>query len=162
MLAAMQTRRNLAVPFGTMSATTDGGRVVALRFGAAEETGPNCPTLDELRRQLGDYFAGTRTTFDMPLSLDGTPFQRKVWAELQKIGHGQTITYGTLARRVGDANAARAVGAANGKNPVALVVPCHRVVAADNKIGGYSGGGPDVKRWLLDHEAGATGSTSAA
>ena len=76
--------------------------------------------------------------------------------------HGQTITYGTLARRVGDANAARAVGAANGKNPVALVVPCHRVVAADNQIGGYSGGGPGVKRWLLDHEARATGGASGA
>ena len=158
----METRRNLTTPLGTMRATIVADQVVSLRFGDADEAGPPCVTLDDLRRQLDDYFAGRRTSFDVSLSPAGTPFQRRVWDELRKIGHGRTITYGELARRVGDANAARAVGAANGRNPIALLIPCHRVVAAGDKLGGYSGGGPGVKRWLLDHEAGATGSTSAA
>ena len=149
----MKTTRTFETPLGPMHATAAVGAVTTLHFGAAADAGPTCGTLDRLRRQLADYFAGRRTSFDVPLQPAGTPFQRRVWDELCKIAHGETITYGTLAARVGDAKAARAVGAANGRNPIALVVPCHRVVAANGKLGGYSGGGEGVKRWLLDHEA---------
>ena len=149
----MESRRNFPSPLGPMHATAVDGSVRSLHFGAADEAGPPSATLDALRRQLADYFAGRRADFDVPLSPVGTAFQQKVWAELRRIGHGRTITYAALAARVGDANAARAVGAANGRNPIAIVVPCHRVVAANNKLGGYSGGGPRVKQWLLDHEA---------
>jgi len=101
--------------------------------------------------QLQAYFAGEREDFDMPLGLHGTPFQRRVWAALQEIPYGETISYGELARWVGSPGASRAVGSANGRNPVAIVVPCHRVIAADGGLGGY-GGGLDRKTWLLEHE----------
>jgi methylated-DNA-[protein]-cysteine S-methyltransferase len=101
--------------------------------------------------QLDAYFAGTRTSFDVPMRLEGTEFQRRVWAQLCEIPYGETISYGELARRVGNPNAARAVGLANGRNPVAVIVPCHRVIAADGSLGGY-GGGTQRKTHLLDLE----------
>jgi methylated-DNA-[protein]-cysteine S-methyltransferase len=101
--------------------------------------------------QLSAYFDGDRTTFDLPTKLDGTEFQRAVWAALCEIPFGETVSYAELARRVGRPDAMRAVGQANGRNPLAVVVPCHRVVAADGTLGGY-GGGLARKRWLLDHE----------
>jgi methylated-DNA-[protein]-cysteine S-methyltransferase len=103
-------------------------------------------------KKLRAYFAGDLHAFDdIPVSLEGTPFQRRVWAELQRIPVGQTISYGQLAAAIGKPAAVRAVGAANGRNPVALVVPCHRVIAANGKLHGY-GGGLDRKAWLLRHE----------
>lgn len=105
------------------------------------------PVLKETARQLEEYFAGKRTTFDIPMELDGTDFQREVWSELARIPHGTTISYGELARRVGRPNGPRAVGQANGRNPIPIIVPCHRVLAS-NGIGGY-GGGLAVKRALL-------------
>jgi methylated-DNA-[protein]-cysteine S-methyltransferase len=102
--------------------------------------------------QLRAYFAGELTDFELPIELRGTEFQRRVWASLQEIPYGETISYGELARWVGNPNASRAVGTANGHNPVAVIVPCHRVIAADGGIGGY-GGGLERKRWLLEHEA---------
>lgn len=105
-------------------------------------------------RQLTDYFAGVRTSFDLPLDLSaGTDFQRRVWEQLLAIPYGETISYGELARRIGQPTASRAVGLANGQNPVAIVVPCHRVVAANGGLGGY-GWGLDRKSWLLDLERG--------
>jgi methylated-DNA-[protein]-cysteine S-methyltransferase len=98
--------------------------------------------------QLADYFAGRRTGFDLPLALAGTAFQRKVWRGLLAIPYGQTVSYGELARRIGSPAASRAVGLANGKNPVAIVVPCHRVIGADGSMTGY-GGGLNRKRFLL-------------
>ena len=103
--------------------------------------------LKETASQLDEYFAGERTDFDIPMELDGTEFQRDVWNELSRIPYGETISYGELARRVGRPNGPRAVGQANGRNPVAVIVPCHRVLAS-NGIGGY-GGGLEVKRELL-------------
>jgi methylated-DNA-[protein]-cysteine S-methyltransferase len=103
--------------------------------------------LKETAAQLDEYFAGERTDFDVPMELDGTDFQREVWAELSRIPYGETISYGELARRVGRPSAPRAVGQANGRNPIAVIVPCHRVLAS-NGIGGY-GGGLKVKRELL-------------
>ncbi len=102
--------------------------------------------------QLEEYFAGDRTGFDVPLELTGTEFQRRVWSALRDIPYGETISYGELARRVGSPAAVRAVGLANGRNPVAIIVPCHRVIGADGSLTGY-GGGLDRKAWLLDLEA---------
>jgi methylated-DNA-[protein]-cysteine S-methyltransferase len=107
---------------------------------------------EEVRAQLGDYFAGRLTRFDVPLRLEGTPFQREVWQGLLEIDYGETISYGELARRIGRPRAVRAVGLANGQNPIAVIVPCHRVIGADGTLTGY-GGGLDRKRLLLDLEA---------
>jgi methylated-DNA-[protein]-cysteine S-methyltransferase len=112
-----------------------------------------------VRDQIDDYFAGRRTTFDVPLTLRGTAFQRRVWTELRRIPYGESISYGELARRVGVPAAARAVGTANGLNPIAVIVPCHRVIGADGSLTGY-GGGLERKRFLLDLEAGALSLTS--
>ena len=96
--------------------------------------------LEEVARQLDGYFDGSRTTFDLPLAPAGTPFQRRVWDELARIPWGTTVTYGELAARAGHPGAARAVGAAVGRNPISIVVPCHRVVGADGTLTGYAGG----------------------
>ena len=110
----------------------------------------------EARAQLTDYFAGRRKTFNLAVDRDalgGTPFQRRVWTELEKIPYGETISYGELARRIGSAAAVRAVGLANGRNPLSIIVPCHRVIGANGTLTGY-GGGLERKRWLLDFEKG--------
>jgi methylated-DNA-[protein]-cysteine S-methyltransferase len=108
-----------------------------------------------VREQLAEYFAGERKQFDVPLKLSGTPFQQHVWQELVRIPFGTTITYAQLAERVGKPTASRAVGHANGRNPISIIVPCHRVIGADGKLTGYAGG-VDKKRWLLTWERGAT------
>jgi methylated-DNA-[protein]-cysteine S-methyltransferase len=110
----------------------------------------------ETARQLGEYFDGRRQVFDLPLALDGTAFQRTVWAALLGIGYGQTVSYGQLADQIGRPTAARAVGLANGRNPVSIIVPCHRVVGSDGSLTGY-GGGIGNKRRLLDLEQRVTG-----
>lgn len=113
-----------------------------------EDAGP----FAEAIRQLTEYFDGARTEFDLPLQFDGTPFQNEVWTALQDIPFGQTISYGELAMRVaGDIAASRAVGAANGANPLPIVIPCHRVIGADGSLTGFGGGLP-TKRFLLAHE----------
>jgi O-6-methylguanine DNA methyltransferase len=109
--------------------------------------------LERLRTELAEYFAGARRQFDLPLAYSGSGFQQQVWAALCDIPYGQTWSYLDVARRVGDPLATRAVGAANGLNPIAIVIPCHRVVNADGKLGGY-GGGLWRKRILLDLELG--------
>jgi methylated-DNA-[protein]-cysteine S-methyltransferase len=109
-----------------------------------------------VRAQLAEYFAGARQEFDVPLQLGGTPFQQHVWQELLRIPFGVTITYAELAKRVGKPAAARAVGHASGRNPVAIIVPCHRVIGANGKLTGYAGG-MDKKEWLLAWERRATG-----
>ena len=105
------------------------------------------------RRQLTEYFAGERTTFDLPLRPAGTPFQLRVWDLLQRIPYGETASYGEIARELGHPTAARAVGAANGRNPIAIVVPCHRVIGSNGSLTGYAGG-LECKRALLDLEVG--------
>lgn len=107
--------------------------------------------LAEAKRQLEEYFAGERQEFDLPLASRGTEFQRRVWNELRRIPFGETISYGELAARIGKPTASRAVGAANGRNPLPVVVPCHRVIGHDGKLGGYGGGLPTKQR-LLDLE----------
>jgi methylated-DNA-[protein]-cysteine S-methyltransferase len=105
----------------------------------------------EAVRQLREYFAGSRTGFDLPLAPEGTAFQRAVWRQLQDIPYGETISYGELARRIGNPKASRAVGSANGANPLPIVIPCHRVIAGDGSLGGFGGGLP-TKQTLLTLE----------
>ncbi|WP_067486627.1 methylated-DNA--[protein]-cysteine S-methyltransferase [Actinomadura hibisca] len=112
---------------------------------------PSAPVFDPVAEQLAAYFAGGLTAFDLPLDLRGTPFQQRVWTALQSIPYGETITYGQLAEEIGKPSASRAVGLANGRNPVGLIVPCHRVVGSTGSLTGY-GGGLDRKRYLLDFE----------
>jgi methylated-DNA-[protein]-cysteine S-methyltransferase len=107
----------------------------------------------DVRTQLDQYFAGSHQAFEVDLSLRGNPFEQRVWAELLKIPYGETASYGRVAAAIGAPSAARAVGLANGRNPVALIVPCHRVIGANGSLTGY-GGGLERKRYLLDLESG--------
>lgn len=135
-----------------VSASGKGIREVHI-LGPNEEPGEIrfCPVLRECIAQLGEYFDGERTDFDVPLDLVGTPFRLSVWQELLRIPFGRTLSYGQLACRIGNPRASRAVGGANHHNPVAIIVPCHRVIGADGSLVGY-GGGLDRKAWLLEHE----------
>jgi len=112
---------------------------------------PDSGPLPDVQRQLGEYFAGKRREFDLPLRLEGTAFQQIVWQMLTEIPYGTTLSYGELARRIGNPNASRAVGLANGRNPISILITCHRVIGADGSLTGY-GGGLERKRWLLAHE----------
>ena len=146
-------------PIGEMLAVVDErGALVRLEFLAgrrpAAESAPRDPgRCGRVVAQVTEYFAGRRRDFDLDLAPDGTPFQKKVWKELCRIPYGSRATYGQIARRIGRPDAVRAVGAANGANPIAVVIPCHRVVGSDGSLTGYGAGLP-VKTWLLDHEAG--------
>jgi methylated-DNA-[protein]-cysteine S-methyltransferase len=108
---------------------------------------------EEVERELAEYFGGARRSFEIPLALAGTPFELEVWRALREIPYGETISYGELARRIGEPGGARAVGVANGRNPIAVIVPCHRVIGSNGALTGY-GGGLERKRLLLDLEAG--------
>ena len=114
------------------------------------------PILAEAAKQLAAYFAGELRDFDLPLALEGSDFQRQVWDELRRIPFGETTSYMAIAKRLGDARHVRAVGSANGRNPISIIIPCHRVVGSDGSLVGY-GGGLERKRWLLDHETRVTG-----
>jgi methylated-DNA-[protein]-cysteine S-methyltransferase len=145
-------------PFGELMLLADGESITELHLDAAEvlpvpraEWRKGAPVLQRARAQLEAYFAGELRDFDLPLALRGTEFQRRVWSALCEIPYGTAISYAELARRVGSPRGFRAVGQANGANPVGIIVPCHRVIASDTKLGGYSGG-LDRKRWLLAHE----------
>ena len=147
-------------PIGELLALGDGRALHGLYMQGgrtAIAVGPDWERSGELfadvREQLADYFAGGRTAFDLPLAMTGSPFQRRVWRALQEIPYGETTSYGELARRIGIPSASRAVGVANGHNPVAVIVPCHRVIGADGSLTGY-GGGLERKRLLLELEAG--------
>lgn len=114
------------------------------------------PLLHRAREQLGEYFAGRRRSFDLPLAPQGTPFQREVWHALTAIPYGKTASYGQLAARIGRPSASRAVGAANGRNPLPIVLPCHRVIGASGALAGFGGGLP-VKQFLLELEGAVRG-----
>jgi methylated-DNA-[protein]-cysteine S-methyltransferase len=116
--------------------------------------------LAPVRQQLGEYFAGVRRSFEIPLAMDGGAFERRVWEELRTIPYGETASYGEIADRIGSPRSARAVGLANGRNPIAVIVPCHRVIGADGSLTGY-GGGLERKRLLLDLEGGVLPLTAA-
>jgi methylated-DNA-[protein]-cysteine S-methyltransferase len=135
------TETTFMSPFGPILLRARDGALTELRFaggGGADE--PSDPVLIEARAQLEAYFASERADFDLPLEPAGTPFDRRVWAAVAAIPHGTTATYGELAAQLGSPGAARAVGAANGRNPIAIVIPCHRVVGARGALTGYAYG----------------------
>lgn len=145
-------------PLGTLTLESDGEALTRIRL--PEEDYEIDETVERVRKpslfknaatQLKEYFAGARPAFDLPLNPAGTEFQKKVWNELVKIPHGETISYTELAERVGRPGSHRAVGAANGRNPLPIVVPCHRVIGKDGKLTGYAGG-LDAKQKLLELE----------
>lgn len=145
-------------PIGELLLTGDGTSVTAIWMLSHRSEWKQTQTLrrddgalGSTRAQLTAYFAGERFDFDLPLAPAGTSFQRKVWNALCEIPYGATISYGEMARRIGQPTAARAVGLANGSNPLPIVVPCHRVIGADGSLTGF-GGGIERKRWLLAHE----------
>jgi methylated-DNA-[protein]-cysteine S-methyltransferase len=151
--------RRVDSPIGRIELTGDGAAVTSLTIERQghlplEEHQENSdPVLDRAVEQLGEYFAGTRTSFDLPLSVGGTEFQRQVWHRLSELGYGEVISYGEIGRATGRPTAGRAVGGAIGANPVPIIVPCHRVLASNNRITGYSAGnGIPTKLWLLEHE----------
>jgi methylated-DNA-[protein]-cysteine S-methyltransferase len=158
-------------PIGPLTLVTDGGRLTGLYMDVpghepdVETLGDRVSAEDDsllaaAARQLAAYFSGELTAFDLPLSLQGTTFQRTVWSGLQDIPYGETISYGELAKRIGQPSASRAVGLANGRNPVSIVVPCHRVIGSDGRLTGYGGGLPR-KRYLLALEQRVSGLTLA-
>jgi methylated-DNA-[protein]-cysteine S-methyltransferase len=169
--AGPRTHTVVNSPVGPLTLVAAGGALAGLymdeqRHRPAPETfgeldtGQDGELFAEASSQLEQYFDGERTEFDLRLILDGTAFQRRVWAALRAIPYGQTISYGQLADRIGQPSASRAVGLANGKNPVGIIVPCHRVVAADGGLTGY-GGGIERKHYLLAHERRVSGQTLA-
>ena len=150
----------LDTPVGALRVSTDAdelaiaeiiflGRRRRARPGERRSTGSRL--LARARRQLEEYLAGRRRSFDLPLAPEGTAFQVRVWRQLQRIPYGETISYGELARRIGQPTASRAVGAANGANPIPIVIPCHRVIGASGTLVGF-GGGLDIKERLLELE----------
>jgi methylated-DNA-[protein]-cysteine S-methyltransferase len=151
-------------PIGRLLLTSDGTALTGLYMNLYRNKPTKLPILNNewlqnatigalpaAARQLKEYFAGSRREFDLPLRMDGTDFQQRVWRELTKIPFGETRSYGELARRLDNPNGSRAVGLANGRNPIAIIVPCHRVIGADGSLTGF-GGGIDRKEWLLTHE----------
>jgi methylated-DNA-[protein]-cysteine S-methyltransferase len=140
----------LATSFGPISFAVDAdGRLIELRFAALAGRRPDRDSrCDRVAEQLAEYLAGQRTRFDLVTGAQGTPFQRRVWRALQDVPYGVVVSYGEIAQRIDMPNGARAVGQANGANPIPIVVPCHRVIAADGTIGGFSSGST-IKRRLL-------------
>lgn len=134
--------RILDTPIGTMIVASDGEAIVSLDFvdGAPKIDDSDHPMLLRLEKELHEYFEGKRRTFTLPLNPHGTPFQKKVWETLRTISYGEKISYAEEARRFGNPKALRAVASANARNPIAILIPCHRVIASSGSIGGYSGG----------------------
>ncbi len=141
-----------ASPLGLIEITADDHGLLSLYFVAAEKSRKPSPLLEQTQQQLSQYFNRTRSAFDLPLSFTGTPFQKSVWQQLLNIPFGTTCSYQQLAEALNRPSAARAVGAANGKNPLSIIVPCHRVIGANGQLTGYLGG-LERKQWLLEHEA---------
>ena len=149
--------RRISTPLGTLIATSSGAALTGLYYEGGRHAPPVQPHWDEqpedaalaeCARQLDDYFAGRREDFQLPLAPKGTAFQERVWREIARIPYGETISYAELARRAGAPGSARAAGAATGRNPHSIVVPCHRVLGSHGEITGYAGG-LDRKKWLL-------------
>jgi len=153
----------IATPIGELTLTASDTALTGVYFPSSRhgpppvlshsqsEAGPAGAILARARQQLAEYFARARMTFDLPLAAEGTEFEQRVWDALRTIPYGATTSYGEIARRLGDAHNARAVGTANGKNPIPIIVPCHRVIGSNGDLTGF-GGGIERKRWLLSHE----------
>lgn len=139
-------------PLGLLEICGEDGWITAVNFvGSEREEILPSAIVKQCAMQLEEYFIGKRKEFDLPLLPEGTEFQQKVWMQLQLIPFGETISYLALAKQLGDTKATRAVGMANGKNPISIIIPCHRVIGANGKLIGY-GGGLWRKKWLLAHE----------
>src|SRR5450759_4429784 len=137
----MEYQSSLASSLGFLILKSDGQSITGISFSENDIPEQNsCEVLGRCKEQLLNYFSGKTIAFDIPLHPEGTEFQQKVWSELLKIPYGETITYLELAVRLGDPKAVRAVGTANGRNPIAVIIPCHRVIGAGNKLTGYAGG----------------------
>ena len=150
----------IETPIGTMTLVSNGAALIGLYTEEHKSRATFEPTgtskdevLRETKRQLAEYFDGSRQWFDLPLDPAGTDFEKRVWNELKRIPFGQTRTYQYLAASIGSPAAAHAVGGANARNPISIIVPCHRVIRTDGNLSGYAGGIP-TKRWLLEHEIG--------
>jgi len=158
--AAQTLYTTMASPIGELLLVGDGDTLHGLYMQDGRKPKQIAPSwkaaaapFADVKTQLEEYFAGARTTFQVPLAAAGAPFEREVWHALEEIPYGETVSYGEIARRVGQPTAARAVGTANGRNPIAVIVPCHRVIGADGSLTGY-GGGLERKRLLLELERG--------
>ena len=140
-------------PIGTLKIDHQNDQVISLSFmlEASDSTIPENEFEQIILDQLKSYFDGNLKNFDLPLAPKGTDFEQKVWNEVSTLPFGSTSTYGTIAKKLGDSNLMRAVGRANGSNPIPIMIPCHRVIASNNHLTGYSGG-LEGKRWLLQHE----------
>jgi len=155
---SMRSHHTLDSPVGQILLLAENDVLVRLEFpgkphamGIPEKSETGSPFLQEVSNQLTQYFDGTRQTFDIAVDLRGTHFQQRVWGHLQDIPWGETRSYGQLADQVGNKGASRAVGAANGRNPISIILPCHRVIGGNGHITGYAGG-LKAKQWLLQHE----------
>lgn len=169
--AAPRSHAVIDSPIGPLTLVTENGKLTGLYMDVARHEPDEAtlgervsvdddPVLRSAASQLSAYFDGELTTFDLPLSMEGSGFQAAVWAGLQGIPYGETISYGELARRIGQPSASRAVGLANGRNPISIVVPCHRVIGSNGSLTGYGGGLPR-KQYLLALEQRVTGQTLA-
>jgi methylated-DNA-[protein]-cysteine S-methyltransferase len=140
-------------PIGLLQFETNSGEITSINFVDSEKSTPDFDAVlqKDITKQMDSYFEGKLFAFDLPLSPKGTDFQKKVWKQLEVIPYGQPLTYYELALLMGDKKLVRAVGGANSKNPLAIIVPCHRVIGANNKLVGYAGG-IWRKKWLLQHE----------
>lgn len=150
-----EERVSLDAPVGRLQLVLEAGaltRILWANEAQGTDTDSPSPAAKQARRQLSEYFAGKRQRFELDLNPQGTAFQRSVWRELARIPFGETRSYGEIARTLGKPSASRAVGAANGKNPIPIILACHRVIGASGALTGFAGG-LDTKRWLLDHEA---------
>ena len=154
------TYRTVSTPLGDITAVADDAGLTQVILAGDDgsvlaEATEGGPIVDAAAQQLAEYFAGERMAFDVPLAPQGTEFQMTVWKALGDVPFGTTATYGEIARAIGQLTATRAVGAANGRNPIPIIIPCHRVIGAGGGLVGYSGGGGiETKRRLLDHESG--------
>lgn len=143
-------------PIGTIEIKEEAGYIMWVSFLNSEPNVSQSNTaLDNCVKQLEEYFNNTRKEFDLPIAPGGTPFQQKVWDHLLQIPFGNTASYLDVAKRLGDSKSSRAVGLANGKNPVAIIIPCHRIIGEDGSLTGYAGG-IKRKKWLLEHESSQT------
>ena len=161
----MNSYAYLESPIGRLLLTADEAALTAIYLDPARAPSPeergwtadaNTAPLLQAVRQLEEYFEGGRREFELPMRPAGTDFQRRVWSALAEIRYGETWSYGRLATRIGNPNASRAVGLANGRNPIPIILPCHRVIGADGSLTGY-GGGLERKSWLLEHEGVCSG-----
>jgi methylated-DNA-[protein]-cysteine S-methyltransferase len=141
----------LESPVGVLRILSNGEGITEIKF--MDFDGPEDPDAhtESAKTQLREYFEGNRSAFQLELIPRGTDFEQRVWKQLLEIPQGSTTSYGAIAKKLGDDKASQAIGKANGKNPIAIVIPCHRVIGADNKLTGYAGG-PERKEWLLKHE----------